>query len=154
MDSHPHTADIDCLVRQGNVHNILMLNNPTTAHTCLGALRVALKMGQMDKLPSFFFDLECPSVKEYRAKQATVADWSIYDSLRGSEVSQRHPSRSRSRSSISSKLARNSMAKSTATRASMDKGAFHEDSRRTTLAKGKDKKKMTKKGGLFRWTRQ
>ncbi len=43
MDAHPHSADIECLVRQGNVHNILMMNNPTTAHICLNTLRVALK---------------------------------------------------------------------------------------------------------------
>ena len=43
MDAHPHSADIECLVRQGNVHNILMMNNPTTAHICLNSLRVALK---------------------------------------------------------------------------------------------------------------
>ena len=32
MDAHPHSADIETLVRQGNVHNLVMLNNPSTAH--------------------------------------------------------------------------------------------------------------------------
>lgn len=72
MDSHPHSADIECLVRQGNVHNILMMNNPTTAHICLNSLRVALKMGRMEMMPSFFFDLESPSVEAYKMRQNEV----------------------------------------------------------------------------------
>eukprot|EP00552_Chaetoceros_brevis_P004605 CAMPEP_0197735654 /NCGR_PEP_ID=MMETSP1435-20131217/944_1 /TAXON_ID=426625 /ORGANISM="Chaetoceros brevis, Strain CCMP164" /LENGTH=413 /DNA_ID=CAMNT_0043323481 /DNA_START=15 /DNA_END=1256 /DNA_ORIENTATION=- len=74
MDSHPHSADIECLVRQGNVHNILMMNNPTTAHICLNSLRVALKMGRMEMMPSFFFDLESPSVEAYKMRQNEVLE--------------------------------------------------------------------------------
>ena len=72
MDAHPHSADIECLVRQGNVHNILMLNNPTTAHIALNAMRVALKMGRVEMIPSFFFDLESPSVEAYKQRQENV----------------------------------------------------------------------------------
>ena len=72
MDAHPHSADIECLVRQGNVHNILMMNNPTTAHVCMNTLRVALKMGRMEMVPSFFFDLESPSVDAYKTRQKNV----------------------------------------------------------------------------------
>lgn len=57
MDSHPHSADIECLVRQGNVHNILMMNNPTTAHICLNSLRVALKSKFICSVGSFEISL-------------------------------------------------------------------------------------------------
>ena len=72
MDAHPHSADIECLVRQGNVYNILMMNNPSTAHVCMNSLRVALKMGRMEMIPSFFFDLESPSVDAYKKRQKAV----------------------------------------------------------------------------------
>jgi len=72
MDAHPHSADIECLVRQGNVHNILMMNNPSTAHVCMNTLRMALKMGRMEMFPSFFFDLESPSVEAYKQRQNAV----------------------------------------------------------------------------------
>ncbi len=72
MDAHPHTADIECLVRQGNVHNILMMDNPTTAHVCMNACRIALKTGHMEMIPSFFFDLESPSVEAYKLRQKAV----------------------------------------------------------------------------------
>ena len=72
MDSHPHNADIDCLVRQGNVHNILMMNNPCSAHVSMNAFRVALEEGRMDMIPSFFLDLESPSVMAYKARQSAV----------------------------------------------------------------------------------
>ena len=77
MDAHPHSADIECLVRQGNVHNILMMNNPSTAHVCMNTLRVALKMGRMEMAPSFFFDLESPSVDAYKKRQKTVLESTI-----------------------------------------------------------------------------
>ena len=72
MDAHPHSADIDCLVRQGNVHNILMMNNPCSAHVCMNTCRVAMKMGRMEMMPSFFFDLESPSVEAYKVRQNAV----------------------------------------------------------------------------------
>ena len=72
MDAHPHSADIDCLCRQGNVHNILMMNNPNTAHVTLNALRLGLKLGRIEMMPSFFFDLESPSVKEYKSRQESI----------------------------------------------------------------------------------
>ena len=72
MDSHPHSADIECLVRQGNVHNILMMNNPCTAHVSMNTFRIALKMGRMEMIPSFFFDMESPSVEAYKQRQNAV----------------------------------------------------------------------------------
>ena len=77
MDAHPHSADIECLVRQGNVHNIVMMNNPTTAHVCLSSLRVAMKMGRVEMFPSFFFDLESPSVAAYKERQNNVLQAAI-----------------------------------------------------------------------------
>ncbi len=72
MDTHPHNADIDCLCRQGNVHNILMMNNPCTAHITMNTLRFALEMGRKDMIPSFFMDMESPSVLAYKEKQRTL----------------------------------------------------------------------------------
>merc|ERR1712050_685554 len=46
MEMHSNAADIDTLLRQGNVHNIIMMNNPTSAHVCLNGLRSALRMGR------------------------------------------------------------------------------------------------------------
>lgn len=77
MDAHPHSADIECLVRQGNVHNILMMNNPCSAHVCMNTCRVALKMGHMEMIPSFFFDLESPSVEAYKVRQKAVLNNAI-----------------------------------------------------------------------------
>mmetsp|Transcript_15683 Transcript_15683/g.22836 ORF Transcript_15683/g.22836 Transcript_15683/m.22836 type:complete len:155 (-) Transcript_15683:227-691(-) len=51
-----------------------MMNNPTTAHICLNSLRVALKMGRMEMMPSFFFDLESPSVEAYKMRQNQVLE--------------------------------------------------------------------------------
>ena len=70
--SHPHSADIECLVRQGNVHNIMMMNNPCSAHVCMNACRFALKTGHMEMIPSFFFDMESPSVEAYKLRQKAV----------------------------------------------------------------------------------
>lgn len=77
MDSHPHSADIECLVRQGNVHNILMMNNPCTAHVSMNTFRIALKMGRMEMIPSFFFDMESPSVEAYKQRQNAVLENAI-----------------------------------------------------------------------------
>jgi len=77
MDAHPHSADIECLVRQGNVHNVLMMLNPSTAHVCMNTLRVALQMGRMEMIPSFFFDLESPSVAAYKRRQDAVLQRAI-----------------------------------------------------------------------------
>lgn len=88
MDAHPHSADIECLVRQGNVHNLLMLNNPTTAHVALNALRVALKMGRMEMFPSFFFDLESPSVAAYKIRQQNILQNAIDRMKRKSLIAQ------------------------------------------------------------------
>ncbi len=77
MDAHPHSADIACLNRQGNVHNILMMNNPASAHTCLNSLRMALMLGRIEMMPSFFFDLESPIVEAYRQRQQQVLEQSI-----------------------------------------------------------------------------
>ena len=72
MDSHPHSADIECLCRQTNVHNLIVCTNPTSAHAMTFGLRQALKTGDTSMAPSFFFSCESPSVKEYKARQAAV----------------------------------------------------------------------------------
>ena len=73
MDSHPHQADIDCLVRQALVHNTIMANTPTTALTMMNVFRIALEgVGKPEFIPSFFFTLESPSVAAYKAGQNKV----------------------------------------------------------------------------------
>jgi methylglyoxal synthase len=72
MDSHPHSADIECLNRQTNVHNIMACTNPTSAHAATFALRQALMTGDTSIVPSFFTTCVSPSVKEYKKRQAAV----------------------------------------------------------------------------------
>lgn len=73
MDSHPHQADIDCLVRQALVHNTMMANTPVSALMMMNVLRAALMDGGKPELiPSFFFSLESPSVAAYKARQSKV----------------------------------------------------------------------------------
>jgi len=74
MSAHPHTADIECLNRQANVHNVLMMPNPATAFAVLSTLRLALKEGRAELIPSFFQTLESPSVAEYKVRQAQVVE--------------------------------------------------------------------------------
>ena len=73
MDSHPHQADIDCLVRQALVHNTMMANTPATALMMMTVFREALKgSGKPEVIPSFFFTLESPSVAAYKVGQKKV----------------------------------------------------------------------------------
>jgi len=72
MSTHPHNADIVCLTRQANVHNIIMMPNPASAYTCAAAFRLALKEGKAELIPSFFETLQSPSVEEYKKEQAEV----------------------------------------------------------------------------------
>lgn len=74
MSAHPHTADIECLCRQANVHNVLMMPNPATAFAIMTTFRIALKEGKADLIPSFFQTLESPSVAEYKVRQSKVVE--------------------------------------------------------------------------------
>jgi len=74
MSSHPHAADIECLARQANVHNILMMANPATAQLCMVSMRIALQEGKAELIPSFFRTLQSPSVAEYKVRQALVVE--------------------------------------------------------------------------------
>jgi hypothetical protein len=55
-----------------NVYNIIMCPNPTAAKTVVVAMEMALKEGRQDWIPSFFQDLESPSVQEYKNRQEAV----------------------------------------------------------------------------------
>jgi len=75
MSAHPHQADIDCLVRQAQVHNTIMANTPTTAMALVEFFRMALiGEGRPQLLPSFFFDLESPVVRSYKTAQKKVVN--------------------------------------------------------------------------------
>jgi methylglyoxal synthase len=70
LTSHPHQCDIDCLVRQAVVHNTLMANTPTTAMACMEVFKRALMgVGRPELIPSFFFDLQSPTVEAYENNQ-------------------------------------------------------------------------------------
>jgi len=72
MSAHPHGADIECLARQANVHNIIMTPNPSSAYALMTTLRLALEEGKAELIPSFFETLVSPSVNEYKKDQARV----------------------------------------------------------------------------------
>ena len=73
MSAHPHQSDIDCLVRQGLVHNTMMANTPTSAIMMMQVFRMALKgRGMPEFMPSFFFTLQSPAVTAYKAAQKKV----------------------------------------------------------------------------------
>jgi len=75
MDSHPHRADIDCLVRQALVHNVMMCQTPTSALMIVNCLRQALvAKGKPELIPSFFFSLQSPTVEAYKSQQKAVVD--------------------------------------------------------------------------------
>jgi len=70
MTSHPHKADIDCLVRQSLVHNVVMVETPPAALMICECLRMALiGRGRPELIPSFFFSLQSPTVEDYKAGQ-------------------------------------------------------------------------------------
>jgi len=69
LSAHPHQADIDCLVRLANVHNVLTCTNPCSAHAMSFLLKNALLEGRKDKIPSFFFTLKSPGVAVYKEGQ-------------------------------------------------------------------------------------
>jgi len=73
MTSHPHQADIECLVRQAIVHNTIIATTPTTAMTIMEPLRLALEGdGRPELIPSFFFTLASPTVEAYKIGQAKI----------------------------------------------------------------------------------
>ena len=72
MSSQPRGADMQCLIRQANVHNILLMSNPSTAYVMLASFRIALEKGKAELIPSFFETLKSPSVEEYNKEQARV----------------------------------------------------------------------------------
>jgi len=69
MDAHPHQADIDCLNRQANVHDIVQASNPSSAYGVMGVLRIALSTGNKGMLASFFETEYSPSVVEYKKRE-------------------------------------------------------------------------------------
>jgi len=74
MDVHPHQADILCLNRQSNVHDIYVAGNPSSADAMMTLLRRSLKNGCQDRISSFFETRRSPSIGEYNARQQAVAD--------------------------------------------------------------------------------
>lgn len=73
MTSHPHQCDIECLVRQAIVHNTVMANTPASALALMEVFKIALLgVGKAELIPSFFFDLQSPTVQAYKNAQSKV----------------------------------------------------------------------------------
>ena len=69
LDSHPHTGDIDSLLRNIKIYNIMHASTTVSATMMMHTMRCGLQYGQPELLPSFFKTLECPSVARYRNAQ-------------------------------------------------------------------------------------
>lgn len=69
LTSHPHQADIDSLTRLANVHNIIIMPNPSSACAMCYLLRDALEKGYKHMISSFFSTLESPAVAQYKLQQ-------------------------------------------------------------------------------------
>jgi methylglyoxal synthase len=69
LSAHPHQADIDSLIRLGNVGNIIMCSNPTSAMSMMHTFKGALEKGDRGAIPSFFLTLESPAVATYKLQQ-------------------------------------------------------------------------------------
>jgi len=72
METHPHQADIDCLNRQCNVHDIYTATNPSSAFLMVSTLRLALEFGSCQLIKSFLGTRRSPSVIEYKHRQAKI----------------------------------------------------------------------------------
>jgi len=72
MYAHPHQADIDCLNRQALVHDVLFVNNPTSAYAVTAAFRLALRKGSKGIISSFFHTKRSPCVAEYKRRQEST----------------------------------------------------------------------------------
>jgi methylglyoxal synthase len=62
VDSIHYDPDLDRLCELSLLKNVTVLNNPTTALVVMNTLRLALKEGRGELIPSFFFPLQHPSV--------------------------------------------------------------------------------------------
>jgi len=69
-------ADCEALLRLINVHNIMNATNPSTADMLVHVLDEAMDAEKTkapwEMVPSFYYDLESPSVAAYKAKQNAV----------------------------------------------------------------------------------
>merc|ERR1719203_577644 len=77
MESHMHSADIECLNRQALIYNVMTAVNPTSTIMLTHPPREALKQGQAELIPSFIFTLECPTVQMYADRQKAVIQANI-----------------------------------------------------------------------------
>lgn len=70
MGSHPHQADIACLNRQSNIHDVYVAHNPLSAYAMTKMMRYCLERGL--KMSSFFETKKSPTVAEYAKFQSGV----------------------------------------------------------------------------------
>lgn len=72
MDKHPHTGDIESLLRSTMIYNVLHAVTPASALAVLHVLRLGLEKGAPEMIPSFFTTLSCPSVARYEEEQKKI----------------------------------------------------------------------------------
>jgi methylglyoxal synthase len=78
MQAHPHRVDIDCCLRQAVVNNVPLAETPAAAMLMLHPLRMAIQgEGKPEIIPSFFFQLQSPTVEDYKSEQDKVIDDNI-----------------------------------------------------------------------------
>lgn len=70
QDTHPHQADIACLNRQANIHDVVVAHNPHSAYAMTEMMRHCLERGV--QMPSFFKTKKSPSVAAYTKSQSGV----------------------------------------------------------------------------------
>ena len=74
MSNHPHQSDIEALCRQGLVYNVMLAQNPTSALMIMHTLRLSLQENRPEFMPSFFLDLQSPTVLAYQRAQKKVVE--------------------------------------------------------------------------------
>ena len=73
MTSHPHQSNMECLVRPAVVHNALMANTPSSAMALMEVFQMTLMgVGKPELIPSFFVDLQSPTVYAYKNNKSKV----------------------------------------------------------------------------------
>lgn len=81
LSSSQTHSDVDAIVSMSNVHNVLLMQNPSSAIGMSFMLRQALKEGRKEMIPSFFVTCQSPAVKEYKKKQEKQHSQHFFDSM-------------------------------------------------------------------------
>ena len=96
FDSHPHSGDIEGLLRNTKIYNVMHASNTISATMMMHTLRCGLEQGKPELFPSFFTTLQCPSVARYKKAQVEVLEkngvahlWKKAHTLKVKEIRQK-----------------------------------------------------------------